>query len=41
MERARDACRVAGQEADWQPYKAGIIAAHHRKHSLIPLLKDL
>lgn len=39
--RARDAYLAAGEEKEWQEYKAQLLAAHQRKYKLIPLLKPL
>ena len=41
VERARDAYRVAGQEANWQSLKEALLETHHRKYKLIPLLRNL
>jgi uncharacterized Zn finger protein len=41
VERARNAFRVAGQESQWQDYKTGLLATHHRKYKLIPMLRNL
>ena len=41
VERARDAYRAAGQEANWQAFKEALLETHRRKYKLIPMLKDL
>ena len=41
LARARDACRVAGREAEWQAYHAQLLTVHSRKYRLVPLLKAL
>jgi uncharacterized Zn finger protein len=39
--RARNAYRAAGQESQWQEYKASLLATHHRKYKLVPMLRSL
>ncbi len=41
VERARDAYRAAGQEANWQDFKEALLETHKRKYKLIPMLRDL
>src|SRR5205807_1200216 len=41
VERARDAYRAAGQDANWQAFKEALLETHHRKYKLVPMLKDL
>lgn len=41
LARARDAYRAAGREQEWQSYLASLLDRHHRKHSLVPLLRTL
>jgi len=41
VERARNAYRAAGQEEQWQAYKAGLLATHQRKYKLVPMLRPL
>jgi uncharacterized Zn finger protein len=41
LEKARAAYRVAGQEADWQAYLADLRQRHHRKRTLIGMLKGM
>ena len=41
VERARDAYRSAGQETNWQSFKAALLETHKRKYKLIPMLRDL
>jgi uncharacterized Zn finger protein len=41
LAHARDAYRVAGQQAEWQAYHAQLLTVHSRKYRLVPLLKAL
>lgn len=37
----RDAYRALDQEREWQAWKESIIVAHHRKYTLMPLIRPL
>ena len=41
LAKARDAYRAAGREQEWQSYLASLLDRHGRKHTLVPLLKEL
>lgn len=41
VQRARDAYRAAGREADWQGYKEDLLTLHQRKYKLRPMLEAL
>ena len=41
LERAREAYRVAGQDAEWQAYRSQLLSRHARKYKLVPMLRRI
>ncbi len=41
LRKGRDILLSAGKRAQWEAYLAGVMAKHHRKYKLMPMLKGL
>jgi hypothetical protein len=41
VKRARTAYQAAGREPEWQEYMGDLLARHHKKYKLRPMLEAL